>query len=133
MEQTADQIRALANLFANMSSTVDDYRSQHFTELDASERLRLEQLFQQLCDLRDQLTALAIQNTLDAVASDLNQVVTLTAQAKQALAHLQTTAEIANLVAAAAGLGADISTADYGAIPEDIEQLIQALQKKSDQ
>jgi hypothetical protein len=130
MAQTADQARQLADLFSKMSGTVDDYRAQHFEELAPEERLRLQQLFQQLCDLHDQFTALAIENTLSAIASDLDHIVSVTGEAQRSLQHLQTIAEITNLVSAAAELGADISTADYGAIPHAITNIIHALPKK---
>lgn len=133
MGQTADQVRQLADLFTEMSSTVDDYRAQHFDQLDPEERLRLEQLFQELCDLHDQFTALAIQNTLDAIESDLGQIVSVTGEAQRSIAHLNTIAEITKLVSATAALGSDIAVADYGAIPRAIQEILQALPKRSDQ
>jgi len=132
MGQTADQIRELADLFAAMSSTVDDYRTQHFDQLGADERLRLEQLFQQLSDLHDQFTALAIQDTLDGIAADLDQVVAVTSEAQRSLSRLNTIAEITKLVSAAAELGSDISIADYGAIPHALQDIMQALPKRAD-
>lgn len=131
MGQTADQVRELADLFTKMSETVDAYRTQHFEELAPDERLRLEQLFQQLCDLHDQFTALAIEDTLEAIQSDLDDVVTVTGQAQRALQHLTKISELASLVSAAVELGAEITTADYGAIPSALKDLVQALPKKT--
>jgi len=130
MAQTTDQVRQLADLFSSMSGTVDGYRNQHFDELAPEERLRLEQLFQQLSDLHDQFTALAIENTLNGIQGDLAQIVTVTSQAKQSLQHLKTVAEITSLVSAAAELGAAVSTGDYGAIPRAIKDIVVALPKK---
>ncbi len=132
MGQTADQIRQLAQVFTEMSSAVDNYRTQHFDELDTAERLRLEQLFQELCDLHDDFTALAIQNTLDGIQSDLNHVVEVTTEAKQSLAHLNTIAEITKLVSATLELGAAISSGDYGAIPSALKDVVQSMQKTPD-
>ncbi len=91
---------------------------QHFQELAPEERLRLEQLIQQLDDFCDQFTARAIQDTLDAIQSDLDRIVNVTGQAEESLKHLKTVAEITALVSAAADLAGDIMTGDFGAIPD---------------
>ncbi len=116
-----------------MASTLDDYRTRHFDKQAPEERLRLEQLFQQLCDLHDQFTALAIQTTLEAIEPDLVSIVTVTSEAQRSLAHLHTIMEITNLVSATTELGADVLIADYGAIPRAIKDIMQALPKRSDQ
>ena len=127
MGQTADQLRQLAELFSKMSETVDGFRTQHFEQSTPEERLRLEQLFQQLCDLHDQFTTLAIDSTLQELESQLADIVSVTSEAQHALQHLNTVAEITGLVSASAQLGADILTADYGAIPRAIKDIVQAL------
>ena len=129
----ADQIRELANVFSRMSETVNDYRNLHFETLAPEERLRLEQLFQQLCDIHDQFTALAIEDTLQSIQSDLQHIVSITSEAEEALRHLQTIAEIANLISATVELGTNISTGDYGAIPHALQDIVQAMSKKSTQ
>ncbi len=131
MGETADEVRQLADLFSKMSGTVDDYRTQHFDALAPDERLRLEQLFQQLCDLHDQFTALAIEDTLQAMQSDLKNIVSVTREAQSSLQHLQKIADIANLVSATVELGADITTGDYGAIPSALQEIVKAIPKKA--
>ncbi len=131
MGETADEVRQLADLFSKVSGTVDDYRTQHFDALAPDERLRLEQLFQQLCDLHDQFTALAIEETIQAMQLDLKKIVSVTSEAQSSLRHLQKIADIANLVSATVGLGVDITTGDYGAIPSALQDIVKAMPKKA--
>lgn len=114
-----------------MSAIVDDYRSRHFDELAPEERLRLEQLFQELCDIHDQFTVLAIEETLQGVQADLDEIVSVTGEAQRSLEHLNKIAEITALVSATVELGTDITTADYGAIPQALREIAQALPKQS--
>jgi|GEM_PF-2914722 len=127
----ADQARKLADLFANMAQSVDAYRSQHFEELSPDDRARLEDCIQKLDDSHDKFTAVAIQDTLNAIQDDLDRVVSVTTQAEQALKHLKTVAEISKVVSAAAELAMTIATADYGAIPSAIQDVVQAVQNDS--
>lgn len=131
MAQTTDQLRQLASFFSGMSATVDEYRNQHFEQLAPEERLRLEQLFQQFCDIHDEFTALAVGDTLEGIASDIDTIVSVTGEAERSLRHLTKIAEISNILAATAELAADITSADYGAIPRAIQTLTEALPKKS--
>lgn len=132
MPDSADQVRQLAGLFSQMSETVDAYRTQHFTQLTPEERDRLEQLIQQLDDIHDGFTAIAIQDTLNAIRDDLNQITTVTTEAQQSLHHLNTVAHVLKVVSAAAELGSAIITADYGAIPQAIKDLAQAIPQTAD-
>jgi len=132
MPNDADQLRQVAAEFQRMSEAVDDFRQQHFDALTADQRARLEQFVQRLDDIHDQLTGLAIDKTLDALRGDLDRIASVTTQAQQALKHLNTVAEIVKIVSAAAELGQAIATADYGAIPQAIEDIVQALPQKSD-
>ncbi len=132
MPSDADEARQLANLFASMSETVDAYRTQHFTQLTPQERDQLEQKIQQLDDIHDGFTATAIQDTLNAIQSSLDRITSVTTQAQQSLQHLNTVAAIARVVSAASELAEDIFTADYGAIPQAIEDVVQAIAKTSD-
>lgn len=132
MPNDADQARQLADLFASMSETVDNYRLQHFETLTPSQREDLEQTIQRLDDLHDEFTSAAIADTLNAIRSDLDQIAAVTTDAQQALKHLNDFATIVNIVAAATELGEDIATADYGAIPQAIKDIAQAIPQKSD-
>jgi hypothetical protein len=132
MSNTADQARELANLFSQMADTVDAYRSQHFTELSLQDRVRLEGEIQQLEDIHDRFESVAIEDTLKGIQSDLNQITTVTSQAKDSLNRLTAVEQIISLVSAAAELGADITSGDYGAIPQSIKELIEAIAGNSD-
>lgn len=132
MLDAADQARQLADLFSQMAETVDAYRTQHFEKLTADERNQLEQVIQHLDDIHDQFTAIAIQDTLNSIREDLGQIRVLTTQAEQSLRHLNTVAEIVKVISATAELGQDIFTADYGAIPQAIKDLAQAVAETAD-
>ncbi len=132
MSNTADQARQLANLFSRMSETVDAYRTQHFAELAPEERDELEDRIQQLDDIHDDFTAIAIEDTLNSIKGDLDRIANVTTQAQQALHHLNTVAAIIKVASAASELGEAIVTADYGAIPQAIVDLIQAVPKTAD-
>lgn len=127
MSNTADQARELAALFSQMADTVDAYRTQHFSELSLQDRVRLEEKIQQLEDIHDRFEALAIGDTLQAIQTDLNQITAVTTQAKDSLKRLETVRQIIGVVSAAAELGADIASGDYGAIPQAIEDLTAAV------
>ena len=130
MPDPADQAREIAETFANMSRTVDEYIQDHLAELTPSQLDFLNGVIRQLDDTHDRFIAMAIQKTLDALKDDLNEIAETTQKAEQALKHLNTVAEITKIAAAVAELGADITTADYGAIPSALTNLTDALPKK---
>ncbi len=132
MLNAPDQARHLASLFSQMSETVDAYRTQAFAQLTPEERNQLEDGIQQLDDIHDAFTAIAIEDTLNSIEGDLDQITTVTTQAQQSLRHLNTVAQIVKVVSAASELGEAIVTADYGAIPQAIKDLIQAVPKTAD-
>ncbi len=132
MSNTADQARELANLFSQMADTVDAYRTQHFGDLSLQDRVRLEGEIQQLEDIHDRFEAIAIEDTLQAIESDLNRITNVTVQAKNSLGHLKTVQEIITVVSAAAELGADITSGDYGDIPQAIKDLAGVISGDSD-
>lgn len=132
MSNTADQARELANLFSQMADTVDAYRTQHFSDLSLQDRVRLEGEIQQLQDIHDRFESIAIEDTLQAIESDLNRITNVTVQAKNSLGHLKTVQEIITVVSAAAELGADITSGDYGDIPQAIKDLVGVISGDSD-
>lgn len=132
MLNAADAARQLAALFSRFSESVDAYRTQYFAQLTPEERHQLEGRIQQLDDIHDRFTEIAIEDTLNSIKGDLDRITAATTQAQQSLAHLNTVADIVNVVSAASALGEAILTADYGAIPQAILDLIQAVPKKAD-
>ncbi len=132
MSNAADHARQLANLFAQMSEAVDAYRTQHFVELTPEQRQELEDRIQQLDDIHDRFTETAIEDTLNSIKGDLDRITAVTTHAQQSLAHLNSVGEVIRVVSAASALAEVILTADYGAIPQAIEDLIQAVPKTAD-
>jgi len=123
----ADQARQIAETFASMSRTVDGYISVHLRELTPDQQDFLDDLIIQLDDTHDRFTATAIQDTLDALRDDLSEIASVTGRAEQALKHLATVAKVMKLAAGIAELCADITTADYGAIPSALTSIVAAL------
>lgn len=132
MPEEIDPYRQLAATFAQMADSVDAYRTAHLAELSPNDRQTLQLAIQHLQDVHDNVTLAAIQDSLNAMQSDLARITEVTKQAQQALHHLQTIAEVVKLVSAASELAEDIAIADYGAIPQSIEDIIQALPQKPD-
>jgi hypothetical protein len=133
MLDTADRARELADLFAQMAAAVDAYRTRHFFELSPSDRARLDERIQEIEDIHDRFTAQAIENTLQAIRDDLDQITNVTMQAKNSLQHLKTVQEVVAVAAAAAELGVDITSGDFGAIPRAIKDLTQAVAQNPDE
>lgn len=132
MPDTVDQAQQLADLFTKLAGEVDDFRNTHYDDLSPQQRADLEAQIQQLYDFHDQFSGDAIQGTIDALKGDLTQLTNVTQQATNTLKHLNSVAQIVNIVSAASTVAADIVTADYGAIPDAVSSFIQALQPPSD-
>ena len=132
MPVPTDQAQQLADLFTNLAKAVDAFRNAHYDELSRTQRADLEEKIQQLFDFHDQFAGEVIQNTITAMQGDLTRLTSITGQAKDALQHLQTVERVVNIVSAAATLAQDIVTADYGAIPESVRCVAQAIQPASD-
>lgn len=127
-----DQAQQLADLFTKLAGEVDAFRNAHYDELSTQQRADLEDKIQQLYDFHDQFAGDAIQNTINALQGDLSPLTNVTAQANDAVKHLNRVEEVVNIVAAASTIVSDIITADYGAIPEDVRVLAQTIQNPSD-
>ena len=132
MPDTADQAQQLADLFTKLAGEVDGFRNEHYDDLSAQQRADLEAQIQRLCDFHDQFCGDAIQNTIDALQGDLTHLRNVTQQATDALKHLKSVAQVINIVSAASSVVSAIVTADYGAIPDALRSLVQAVQPPSD-
>lgn len=127
-----DEAQQVADLFTKLAGEVNDFRNAHYDDLSPQQRADLEEKIQQLYDFHDQFCGDAIQNTINALKGDLTQLTNVTRQATDALKHLNSVAQVINIVSAASTVVADIVTADYGAIPDALQSLIQAVQPPSD-
>lgn len=132
MPGPTDQAQQLADLFTQLANEVDAFRNAHYDELSSAQRADLEDKIQQLYDFHDEFAGDAIQNTINAMQGDLSQLTSITNQAKKALQHLETVQRVVNIVSAASNLAEDIITADYGAIPDSVRVLAQAIQPPPD-
>lgn len=127
MLDRADQARQIAAVFARMSRNMDAYIRDHFEELSPNQLDFLNDVTEQLDDTHDRFIAMAIRGTLDALKDDLSELASITGRAEQALKHLNKIAEVARIAGALAELCADITTADFGAIPSALANLAKAL------
>lgn len=123
----ADHARQIAEVFASISRTLDVYIQAHLMELRPDQQDYLGDLIRQLDDAHDLFTAMAIQETLNALRDDLSDIAAVTARAEQALKHLERVGEIMKLAAGLAELCADVTTGDYGAIPSALANIVEAI------
>ncbi len=132
MPDAGDQARQLAGFFAALARQVEAYRDSHASELTTEQQEFLDSVSQQLDDTHDKFISIAIQNTLDAMAGDVQQLESVTQKAKDALQHLNTVSEGLKIAAGLADLCGAIMTADYGAIPSALKGITDAISKKTD-
>ncbi len=126
----ANQARQIAEVFANMSRTVDAYLQDHLKELSPDQQDYLDNLVRQLDDTHDRFTAMAIEDTLKALRDDLSEIAAVTGRAEHALKHLERVGEVMKLAGGLAELCADITTADFGAIPSALANIVEAIPAK---
>lgn len=132
MPDNTTQAQQLCDLFTQLAGEVDAFRNSHYDDLSSQQRADLEEVIQQFYDFHDQFAGDVIQYTLDAVQGDLTRLTSVTKQATDALKHLETVAQVVNVVAAAADLAQAIVTGGYGEIPEAVRSLAQAIQPGAD-
>jgi hypothetical protein len=132
MSDSGDQARRLAASFAGLARQVEAYRDSHLSELTNTQQAFLDSVSQGLDDAHDKFIGIAIQQTLDSIAGDVNQLESVTQDAKHALNHLNSVSEGLKIAAGLADLSAAIVMADYGAIPSAIKGIADAVAKKTD-
>lgn len=132
MPSDADQARELANVFAGIAESIDAYRSLHFNELTQDQRTTLENAIQQIDDLHDTFTSIAVADTLQAIQPDIAQLTSVANQALQSLRHLNDTARVISLVSSLSAIALAITTADWGAIPSSLADIAALLKQPRD-
>lgn len=123
----AAEARELAAQFLQLSMAVDQFRHDHFPELTPELRARLKDQAQHLDDLSDHFTAVAIGVTLLAIQDDLDNIRSVTAQARQAVRTIQKIEKVASIVSAGVALGAAIFAGDPGNIAAATKALVVAV------
>jgi hypothetical protein len=126
-DNSADDARQLAVLFAGVAQDVDEYRSSHLRELTPKVRAQLEDALQQLDDANDNLASGAARKTLRAIEEDLDEISAVATQARQALKKVKNSSSVANVAASIAALALAIASADAGSIPAALEDVSEAL------
>jgi len=113
----------LADLFFQWSQQVDSYRDQNFQSLTPDEQTRLKDLSHQLDDISAHFTLSDIANTLGSIECDLEQIKTVTTEAKEELKKAQTALTVIKIASAAAALGLAIASGNPGTIGGAISDL----------
>jgi hypothetical protein len=132
MPDSGDEARRLAELFAGLARQIEVYRDSHVSGLTTEQQRTLDSVSQQLDNVHDSFIGVAIQDTLDAIAGDVHQLVWVAQEAKNALEHLNTVSEGLKIAAGLGDLCAAIATADYGAIPSTLKSITDAISHKSE-
>lgn len=112
-----------AKLFFQWSQAVDDYRDQHFDELSPDQRSRMKDFAHQLDDISDHFTIIDIDETLESIRGDVQQIESVTTQAKAALKKLQTIEEVTKVICAVVALGIAAETGNVGTVEGSLEDL----------
>jgi hypothetical protein len=86
MNLSAEQARELADRFLETAEAVKSYRSARRRELPAEERQALKDTEIDLRNQSSDLTTTAVGLTLEGVRSDLEDLLNVTAEAKEAIA-----------------------------------------------
>jgi hypothetical protein len=107
----------LANLFYALSQTIDDLRvGGTLTGATPQDLARLKDEAQALDDRAHYFTAQAIGATLENLEGDLQNIKTVTAEAKSQLGVLNSVAKVISIATSALSLGTAIAAGNPGSI-----------------
>jgi hypothetical protein len=120
---SADQARALADQFLALAETVKHYRLAKRRKLAPARRQKLKDAELKLRDQSSDLTTAAVGLTLVGVQTEFKNLMTVTAEANQAIASIQAVKQVVNIATAALKLGAAFATKDPAAIAAAVNDL----------
>jgi len=116
MKISAVQARDLAQKFHDLSTTVGDYRFDHWDDLTKSERERLKDIQLTLLNNSTHFITELVGVILDDVEGDLQALQKVTTQAQKALKNIADVKKAIEIAAALVKLGAAIASENPGAI-----------------
>jgi hypothetical protein len=127
MATSAEQASQLADLFAQLSESVDQFRETNSASLSDTDLDNLVKTANQLEDLSDELTAQSIAATLDQVQDNVNNIIAATKDAQQAVKKIKKVQNVFAIAEAAAAVGAAIASGNIGTIGSSSADLFQAI------
>jgi|ERR1700691_4798448 hypothetical protein len=117
----------LATLFFQWSQAVDEFRGNNAPTLTSDQKVRLKDLAGQLDDISTHFTLADIANTIASIQPQISQIKTVTANAKNTLQKLKTTARIVSAVAAVVAIGVSAEGGNVGGVLAGIGDLAKAV------
>jgi signal recognition particle GTPase len=117
----------LATLFFQWSQAVDEFRGNNAPTLTSDQKVRLKDFAGQLDDISTHFTLADIASTIASIQPQINQIKTVTANAKNTLRKLKTTAQIVSAVAAVVAIGVSVEGGNVGGVLAGIGDLAKAV------
>ena len=118
----------MADLFNNLSQALDDYRlDDHVSPIPADQLARLKDEAQSLEDRAHYFTAQAIGATLQSIQSDLVNIKSVTAQAREQVGRLNDVSKVISIATSALSLGTAIAAGNPVSIVAAANALAQTL------
>jgi hypothetical protein len=123
-ELDRDEARGLAEQFYRLSKELGDYRFAHWEELGKTERLSIESMEWSLLSASSDLTAAAIDLTLDDLKPVVKRVAASTRKMKTAIRKAGRAKDVLAIAAAAIELCAAIVSGSPSAIAAALERAV---------
>jgi hypothetical protein len=127
MATSAEQASQLANLFLELSESVDQFRETNAASLSDDELDSLVERATQLREISQQLNGESIAATLDQVQDNVNHIIAATKDAQQAVKKIKKVQNVFAIVSAATDLGAAIGSGKIATIGSSSADLFQAI------
>jgi hypothetical protein len=127
MATSAEQASQLANLFLELSESVDQFRETNAASLSDDDLDSLVDTATQLREVSQQLNGESIAATLDQVQDNVNNIIAATKDAQQAVKKIKKVQNVFAIAEAAASLGAAIASGKIGTIGSSSADLFQAI------
>jgi|HubBroStandDraft_3_1064219.scaffolds.fasta_scaffold51575_2 succinate dehydrogenase/fumarate reductase flavoprotein subunit len=127
MATSAEQASQLANLFLELSESVDQFRETNAASLSDDELDSLVERATQLREISQQLNGESIAATLDQVQDNVNHIIAATKDAQQAVKKIKKVQNVFAIVSAATDLGAAIGSGKIATIGSSSAALFQAI------
>jgi hypothetical protein len=122
------QAEQLAQIFANLSAAVDQFRLDNFATIPDDEQQQLKGQAQALAMRSQQCTADALGAILQSIQPHLPNIKKATQDAQDTLRTLKDVAKGFAIVDAAVTLVGSVASGNLGSLGDDLDKLTQALQ-----
>jgi hypothetical protein len=123
----AKEAADLADLFNQLSDSLDDFRLNAPTGTPPAQLSQLKDEAQALTDRAHHFTALSMAATLQAIQNDLAKIKAATASAAAQVAVLNNVSKVISIATAGVALGAAIASGNPASIVATAEGLVQAV------